>query len=154
MIEMNNNAQMGRILGIDPGQRRVGLAVSDPLRLTAQSLPTINVRGMKQLFSELERIIQAQHVTEIVVGLPLNLNGEKGQSAHNVEQFIENLKNRFTLPVHTWDERWSTIAAHRTIREFGKSPSRNKEKVDQIAAAIILQGFLDYLSLKSNQSDL
>jgi putative Holliday junction resolvase len=136
----------GRILAIDHGQRRIGMAISDPFRITAQSLPTLTIRNSEQLFSGIKNIIQEQNVAEIVVGMPYNLKGEKTASAENVEKFILQLKATFQLPVHQWDERWSTIEAHRTIREMGKSPSRNKEKVDQIAALIILQSFLNYLS--------
>ncbi|MCI0495921.1 Holliday junction resolvase RuvX [candidate division KSB1 bacterium] len=136
----------GRILAIDHGQRRIGMAISDPFRITAQSLPTLTIQNSEELFAVIKNIIQEQHVAEIVVGMPYNLKGEKTASAENVEKFILQLKATFQLPVHQWDERWSTIEAHRTIREMGKSPSRNKEKVDQIAALIILQSFLNYLS--------
>ncbi|MCU0643433.1 MAG: Holliday junction resolvase RuvX [bacterium] len=136
----------GRILAIDHGQRRIGMAISDPFRITAQSLPTLTIQNSEELFSVIKNIIQEQSVAEIVVGMPYNLKGEKTASAENVEKFILQLKATFQLPVHQWDERWSTIEAHRTIREMGKSPSRNKEKVDQVAALIILQSFLNYLS--------
>jgi len=136
----------GRILAIDHGQRRIGMAISDPFRITAQSLPTLTIQNTEKLFAVIKNIIQEQNVAEIVVGMPYNLKGEKTASAENVEKFILQLKATFQLPVHQWDERWSTIEAHRTIREMGKSPSRNKEKVDQIAALIILQSFLNYLS--------
>jgi putative Holliday junction resolvase len=136
----------GRILAIDHGQRRIGMAISDPFRITAQSLPTLTIQNTEKLFSVIKNIIQEKNVAEIVVGMPYNLKGEKSASAENVEKFILQLKATFQLPVHQWDERWSTIEAHRTILEMGKSPSRNKEKVDQIAALIILQTFLNYLS--------
>lgn len=136
----------GRILAIDHGRRRIGMAISDPFRITAQSLPTLIVQSTEKVLSEIKAIIEEKNVTEIVVGMPYNLRGEKTASAENVEKFIERLKATFHLPVHQWDERWSTIEAHRTIHEFGKSPSRHKEKVDQISALIILQSFLNYLS--------
>lgn len=146
---MGDNSQIGRILGIDYGIRRIGIAISDPLRITAQSLPTINSRGAQRVFAELETIIQHKNIAEIVVGLPLNLKGEKTMSTKKVEKFIEQLKNRFQIPVHSWDERWTSIAAQKTIREFGKSPSRHKEKIDQISALLILQSYLDFLSAKA-----
>ena len=146
------NSQKGRILGIDYGHRRIGIALSDPLRITAQSFPTIKVKSLEQVFSELETIIRDKDVTEIVVGMPLNLKGEKGLSAQKVDEFIQHLKNRFELPIHTWDERWSSLAAQRTILELGKSPSRHKDKVDQISALLILQSFLDYLNIKTDNS--
>ncbi len=100
----------------------------------------------------MEAIIRDKDVTEIVVGMPLNLKGEKGLSAQKADEFIQYLKNRFELPVHTWDERWSSLAAQRTILELGKSPSRHKDKVDQISALLILQSFLDYLNIKTHNS--
>lgn len=136
----------GRILAIDYGRRRIGMAISDPFRITAQSLPTLIVQSADEALSEIRTIIKEKTVVEIVVGMPYNLKGEKTASAQNVEKFIEHLKSTFHLPIHQWDERWTTIEAHRTIHEFGKSPSRNKEKVDQISALIILQSFLNYLS--------
>jgi putative Holliday junction resolvase len=141
--------ETGRILAIDYGARRVGIAVSDPLKLTAQSLPTIQAIGLQKVLSELEAIIADKNVAEIVVGMPLNLKGEKTAAAQKVEKFIHKLQNRFKLPVHSWDERWTSIAAQRTIWEFGKSPSQHKEKVDQISAMLILQSFLDHLSFKN-----
>jgi putative Holliday junction resolvase len=148
---MSDNSQIGRILGIDYGARRIGVALSDPLRISAQSLPTIKIRALEQLFSELEKIVRDKNVTEIVVGMPLNLKGERSKAALTVEKFIQQLKIRFNLPVHSWDERWTSIAAQRTILEFGKSPSRHKDKVDQISALLILQSFLDYLSAKTGK---
>jgi len=145
-------SEIGRILAIDYGARRIGIAVSDPLRITAQSLPTIQLKGLQQLLSELETIINEKQVTEIVVGMPLNLKGEITAAAQKVEKFIQHLQNRFKLPVHSWDERWTSIAAQRTIWEFGKSPSRHKDKVDQISAMLILQSFLDHLNLKTQQA--
>lgn len=138
-----------RILGIDYGTRRLGVAVSDPLKISAQSLPTIKVQGLKQVLFELDRIIRSKKVTEIVVGLPLNLKGEKSMSAQKVEKFVEQLRNQFKIPVHTWDERWTSITAQRTIHELGKSPSRHKDKIDQISALIILQAYLDFLSAQA-----
>jgi putative Holliday junction resolvase len=100
----------------------------------------------------LEAIINEKRVAEIVVGMPLNLKGEITAAAQKVEKFMQHLQNRFKLPVHSWDERWTSIAAQRTIWEFGKSPSRHKEKVDQISAMLILQSFLDHLNLKNRQA--
>ncbi len=139
----------GRILAIDYGVRRLGVAISDPMRTIAQGLPTIKIAGLRQMLAELEAIIVDWGVTEIVVGWPLNMKGEATAAARQVDQFIEQLKKRFTLPIHRWDERWSSLEAHRTIWQFGKSPSRLKAKVDQIAATLILQSFLDYLKAKN-----
>ncbi len=141
---MNDQQNNGRVLSIDYGHRRIGVAISDPLRISAQVLPTIKVRNAEQVLSTLEEIIREKNITEIVVGMPLNLKGEVGLSAQKVELFIKKLNQNFKLPIHTWDERLTSVAAERTIREMGKSPSRHKEKIDQISALLILQSYLDY----------
>jgi len=146
---MEDNVQFQRILGIDYGTRRLGIAISDPLKITAQQMPTIKVQGLKQVLTELDQIIRSKNVAEIVVGLPLNLKGEKSASAQAVEKFVEQLKSQFKIPVHTWDERWTSITAQQTIRDLGKSPSRHKDKIDQISALLILQGYLDFLSVQA-----
>ena len=145
-------SEIGRIMAIDYGVRRIGIAVSDPLRMIAQALPTIQLKGLKQILSALETIINEKQVTEIVVGMPLNLKGEMTAAAQKVEKFMRLLQNQFKLPVHSWDERWTSMAAQRTIWEFGKAPSRHKDKVDQISAMLILQTFLDHLNFKNQQS--
>ena len=133
----------GRILGIDYGQRRVGLAVSDPLGITAQGLETIAYVNEETLLSQLGRIIEAYEIERIVVGLPLNLDGTHGNKAREVTSFIEHLKTRFGLPVTNWDERMTTAAAHKTMHEMGHRAKGMKGKVDRIAAILILQSYLD-----------
>jgi len=140
-----------RILGIDFGEKRIGLAVSDPLRITAQMLPTFKIRNPDEIFLEVAQIILEKNVTEIVVGMPLRLKGDKGITAQKVDEFIQKLKEKFQLPVHAWDERFTSVIAERTIREIGKPPSRNKAKVDQISAVLILQAYLDHLSIKNRE---
>ncbi len=135
----------GRILAIDWGEKRIGIAISDPLRITAQMMPTLTVTR-NQLMTALQKIISEKNITDIVVGMPYNLKGEKRAAAKRAEELIRQLKDNFKLSVHTWDERFSSVVAQRTIRELGKSPSRNKAKVDQIAALLILQAFLDRLN--------
>ncbi|MDZ7264229.1 MAG: Holliday junction resolvase RuvX [candidate division KSB1 bacterium] len=141
---MTPQSRRGRILAIDYGQRRIGLAISDLLGYTAQPLPTIQVVSLQQTLVALEQIIQDKQVVEIVVGLPLNMKGEKGVAAEAVLQFVQRLQTKFPGPIHTWDERWTTVAAQRAMLQFGQSPSRRKHQVDQIAAQLILQSFLEY----------
>ncbi len=141
---MDTTQNFQRILAIDYGQRRIGIAVSDPLRIVAQPLPTIVVQNIQQIMRELQKIISEKNVAEIVVGLPFHLKGTQGEAALAVDKFVQMLEHHFKLPVHRWDERFTSLAAEKTIREMGKSPSRNREKVDQIAAQLILQGYLDY----------
>jgi putative Holliday junction resolvase len=133
----------GRILGIDYGQRRVGLAVSDPLGITAQGLETFETDNTEKLVAHLQKIIAEYAVEQIIVGLPLNLDGSRGEQAIAVERFMEVLKSRFGLPVVPWDERMSTMAAERAMHEMGGKAKGQKGKVDRIAAVLILQSYLD-----------
>ena len=135
----------GRILGVDFGQRRVGLAVSDPLGITAQGLETIDFTEKETLLVQLGKIINELEVKKVVVGLPLNLDGIPGDKAKEVAGFIEQLKIRFQLPVIPWDERMTTKAAHRTMHEMGRKAKGAKGKIDRIAAILILQSYLDHV---------
>lgn len=132
-----------RILGIDYGEKRVGLAISSPVGFMAQGLPTIERMGGKGLFEELADVIKEKEVGEIVVGLPKNMNNTIGEKAEEVLQFVERLKSKFNLPVHAVDERLTTVRAHRVMTE-AKMPKKGKKKrVDMIAAQFILQSYLD-----------
>jgi putative Holliday junction resolvase len=142
-ITENEPRLMSRILGIDFGSRRVGLAVSDPLGITAQGLETIEYSQEEELFVRLGEVIEAYEVAGIVVGLPLSLDGTYGEKAEEVQRFIEIVRTHFHVPVEAWDERLSTTAAHRTMHEMGKKAKRAKGKIDRIAAVLILQSYLD-----------
>ncbi|HZY09811.1 MAG TPA: Holliday junction resolvase RuvX [Bacteroidota bacterium] len=134
---------MKRILGIDYGARRIGIAVSDPLRIIAQGITV--VENSPELHDHLRQLIKEYNIEKIVVGMPLSLKGEQGSQAGKVEQFIAQLKNNFGLEVIEIDERFTSRIAQQTIRSLGVSKKRRqmKEKVDQIAAALILQDYLD-----------
>jgi putative Holliday junction resolvase len=134
----------GRLLGLDVGSRTIGLAVSDPLGITAQGLPTLRRKNKKTDFAELERVIRDYSVREIVVGYPLHLRsgGETAGSAR-MQVFAEELRQRFHLPVHLWDERLTTAEAQRVLRESEMSIRRRGEVVDQLAAVLILQSFME-----------
>jgi len=134
---------LGRILGIDYGKKRIGLAVSDPMRKIAQGLPTIENCSLPEVFTELENIINHKEVIKIVVGFPITMKAEVGKAAQVTDRFVAALKKRFELPTVVWDERLTTVLAKRTMKEYGKSPSKNKSKVDEIAAILILQSYLD-----------
>ncbi len=134
---------LGRILGIDYGKKRIGLAVSDPMRKIARGLPTIENCSLPEVFTELENIINNQEVIKIVVGFPITMKAEVGKAAQVTDKFVTALKNRFELPTVVWDERLTSVLAKRTMQEYGKSPSKNKSKVDEIAAILILQSYLD-----------
>ena len=142
MAEEQNHAR-SRILGLDVGARRIGIAVSDPLGLTAQGLPTLQRRNRRYDQSELRRVVREYEVSEIVVGNPLRMSGQTGAQAEKMAAFAEQLQQELSLPVHLWDERLSTAEAHRLLDETGIRDARRKEVIDKMAAVLILQSFLD-----------
>ncbi len=134
---------MSRILAIDYGKKRVGLALSDPTRTLASGLPTL-VRRPKQPLPEAIRRLVAQHeVTEVLVGLPLDVDGTAGERAREVERFTEALRARLSIPVTLIDERLSTVRAYEVLRERGKKAKAGKAHVDRVSAALLLQSWLD-----------
>lgn len=139
----------GRALGIDYGRKRIGLALSDPLGIIAQGLPTIANESLPNLLTKLETIIKEHKIKEIVVGLPITMKAETGVAAQVTNTFVTALKSRFNLPTVVWDERFTSVMAERTVKELGKSPSKNKGKVDEISAVLILQNYLDSVHSKS-----
>ena len=137
------HAPSGRILGLDVGSRRIGVAVSDPLGITAQGLDTLLRRNKRQDFAQLERVIREYGVREIVVGLPLRMSGEEGIQAEKMQAFAEDLRKRFGLPVHLWDERLTSAEANRLLRETEMSIEKRGKAVDRMAAVLILQGWME-----------
>ena len=141
---------MTRILGIDVGDKTLGLALSDDLGLTAQGLETLARRGPRADITKLRALTEEFSVKEIVVGLPKMLNGSLGVQAQKVLVFVELLSQSLGLPVATWDERLTTVAAHRVLREMNvKSHSKRRRAVDSLAAQFILQGYLDHKNASS-----
>jgi putative Holliday junction resolvase len=132
-----------RAFGLDVGTRTVGVALSDELGITAQGLTTLRRTGLRADISALRRLAEAHEVTSAVVGLPLNMDGTEGESAARSRAFGVALEKALEVPVHYWDERLSTVAAHRALRESDLSGERRRAVVDQVAAALILQGWLD-----------
>lgn len=132
-----------RILGIDYGERRVGLAVSDPLGITAQGLPTILRENDEDLIKELTEIIREKEVNKIIVGLPKNMNDSIGKKAEEVFEFIEALKTTFDVPVLPVDERLTTVRAYKSMSGSTLSLRKKQKKVDMISAQLILQSYLD-----------
>jgi putative Holliday junction resolvase len=135
-----------RILAIDYGSRRVGVAISDPMNIIAQGLPTLE--NNRELFKQLQRIVSDRAVVKIVVGMPLNLHGEKGVKAKEVDEFIERLRAEIGIPVTTWDERFTSKLAQGVIRDLGtkKMKRRAKGAVDKMASVLLLQSYLDSLN--------
>jgi len=132
-----------RVLGLDYGARRIGLAVSDELGITAQGLPTLHRANKRSDFDHLRRIIKHYSVGEVVIGLPLRMSGEAGIQVEKVEAFAEELRSRFKLPVHLFDERLTSVQANRLLDEAEMGNQRRTQVVDQIAAVLILQSFLE-----------
>ena len=135
--------QPKRILGLDVGSKTIGLAVSDPLGITAQGLPTIRRHNKRADFEQLENIIRKYDIGEVVLGYPLRMSGSEGTQAEKMQRFAEELRERFQLPVHLWDERLTTAQASRVLRETDMSIKRRGEVIDRLAAVLILQGWLD-----------
>ena len=143
-----------RILGLDYGSKTVGVAISDPLGLTAQGLTIIRRKEenkLRQTLQQIEAIIQEYGVETIVLGNPKNMNATLGERAELSTEFKEMLERRTGLPVVLWDERLTTVAADKVLMEAGVRREHRKEYVDQIAASFILQGYLDYLYTQKKQ---
>ena len=132
-----------RILALDVGTKTIGQAVSDPLGITAQGLDTIRRRNKRADFGSLERTIRRFHVSELVVGYPLRLSGAPSAQTLAVQEFAEELRKRFSLPVHLWDERLTSAEANRVLRLAEASIQKRAQAVDRMAAVLILQSFLE-----------
>lgn len=139
---------MMRILGLDVGDRTIGIALSDPLGYIAQGITTIRRKYIEYDLSELKKILDENNVDTIVVGLPKNMNGTLGPQGEKVMEFCESVKTITDLPIKMWDERLTTVAAHRAMLEADMSREKRKKIVDKVAATYILQGYLD--SIKKN----
>lgn len=138
---------LGRIMGIDYGQRRIGISLCDPTQTIASPLTTLLYRNDDRLGKELSHLVEMHHIIAMVVGWPLNMNGSEGEKTAFVEKFVQLLAGLFIIPVFVWDERWTTVSAQRALLQQGVSPSRNKERVDAVASAFILDAFLHRLDL-------
>lgn len=134
---------MVRYLGIDYGTRRIGVAVSDELGLTAQSLPSLEPSSEEEALSAIRAFIEQYGVLEVVVGLPKNMNGTLGPAAEQAMAFAGRLEEHAAVKVTMWDERLTSRAAERLLIEADLSRAKRKGRVDRMAAALILQGFLD-----------
>jgi putative Holliday junction resolvase len=134
----------GRVLGVDYGEKRIGLALSDSLRMVATPLETVDGSQPKVAFRRLRDLIAEHDVKEVVVGLPLHMDGGRGELVTAAEAFAAKLRAQVPgLPVHLWDERLSTAEAERAMRSGAAKAARRKELRDQLAAQLILQSWLD-----------
>ena len=134
---------MNRVLGIDYGERRLGLAVSDPLGMIAKPLKILDRHATPDYLSEILNITKAQDINKIVVGLPLTLKGKYSQQTKIVQNFIDQLKRIVKIPVVHIDERLSSVAAIRSLKDQNVKTGHEKGRIDETAAAIILQEYLD-----------
>ena len=140
-----------RILGLDFGSKTVGVAVSDGLLLTAQGVETIERKDeskLRKTCARIEELIAEYEVTEIVLGLPKNMNNTEGERVEKTKAFGEMLERRTGLPVHYWDERLTTVVAEQILMESGVRRENRKAVIDKVAAGLILQGYLDCLRTK------
>ncbi len=134
-----------RIMSLDVGSRTIGIACSDALLMTAQGIETIRRTSLEKDFNRLQELISEYEVHELVVGMPKNMNGTKGERAEKTEEFVEKMKEVIDLPVTYWDERLSTVMAERQLIAADVSRKKRKSVIDKMAAVIILQGYLDRL---------
>lgn len=142
-----------RILGLDYGSKTVGVAVSDPLGLTAQRLDTIwrkQENKLRQTLAHIKELVDEYQIEQIVLGYPKNMNNTVGERAEKALEFKEMLEKRTGLPVIMWDERLTTVEADRTLMEAGVRRENRKQYLDGLAAVFILQGYLDSLGNVSN----
>ena len=132
-----------RIIGLDYGDSRIGVAVSDAMGLTAQPVGTLSEKTWTKQLEKLEPIVREYGAEKFVLGMPRNMNGTIGPRGEITRKFAEALSARFGIPVVEWDERLSSVSAHRALSEGGMHGTKKKGKVDMLAAVFILQGYLD-----------
>ncbi|NFN87347.1 Holliday junction resolvase RuvX [Clostridium sporogenes] len=135
-----------RILGLDIGDRTIGVAISDPLGFTAQGITTIRRKSEAYDLEEIKKICDKYEVDTIVSGLPKNMNGTLGPQSEKVLEFCDSIKEYVNIEIKMWDERLTTVAATKAMLEADLSRAKRKKIVDKIAATYILQGYLDSLS--------
>lgn len=150
--EIDLTPEKSRILALDLGKKRIGLAISDPLRLTAHGLPNLVRTNKRADLAALERIVRERDVGMILMGNPLNMGGTEGRQSGWVREFAGAIESRLAIPVHYWDERLTSVEAERVLRESGISIEKRAAAVDRLSAVILLQSYLDSLSAGFPQS--
>ena len=134
-----------RILALDAGEKRIGVAVSDPLGIIAQGVTVIMRKGPETDLNEIEKIVGEYKAESVVVGMPINMDGTKGRSAEKVNEFVETLKGRLSIPVYTYDERLSTKESEKFLISADVSRKKRKSVIDKMAAQLILESYLERL---------
>lgn len=137
-------------MALDVGSRTIGIACSDALLMTAQGIETIRRTSLENDFNRLRELISEYEVHELVVGMPKNMNGTKGERAEKTEEFVEKMKEVIDLPITFWDERLSTVMAERQLIAADVSRKKRKDVIDKMAAVVILQGYLDRLQFSKS----
>jgi len=142
-VAANEIANSGRILALDVGSHTIGMAVTDPLGITAQGLETLRRKNKRTDLAALQEVINRYDVREIVVGLPLRMSGQEGTQSEKMREFVVVLEKQFGLPVHLVDERLTSVQANRVLRESEMSIKKRAGAVDRLAAVLILQNYLE-----------
>ena len=135
-----------RLIGLDLGSKRIGVSICDDKQLIATPLKTINRNSLKELIDELRLIINENDIKGIIIGNPLNMDGSSGRSAQSVKDTTENIEKNLDIPICLWDERLSTVGAFNLSSQLDINVSKREKKIDENAAAFILQGALDFLN--------
>ena len=135
-----------RLIGLDLGSKRIGVSICDDMQLIATPLKTINRNSLKDLVDELRLIINENDIKGIIIGNPLNMDGSSGRSAQSVKDTTENIEKNLNIPICLWDERLSTVGAFNLSSQLDINVSKREKKIDENAAAFILQGALDFLN--------
>ena len=137
--------QKGRVLALDLGKKRIGLAVSDELGLTAQGLATLERTNIREDLGKLSQLIAEKNVSLILMGKPLHMSGREGRQTEYTREFAERLNKATGLPIQFWDERLTTVEAQRVLRQSGIGIQKRAQAVDRLAAVILLESYLDSL---------
>lgn len=150
-VSMADAITRGRVLALDFGQRRIGLAVSDPLGLTAQGLPTLERKNKRSDFGALRKLADEYEAAVLLVGHPLNMSGAAGPQAQNAQEFARELERQTGRNVVLWDERLTTREAQRVLVESGVSQKKRSAAIDRLSAVLLLQSYLDQKSVTSDK---
>lgn len=146
--------QQPRILGLDIGDRRVGIAISDAFAITAQPLLTLTRSTLRHDLKSIGRILRKHAIVEVVAGNPLHMSGDLSPQAIKAQAFAQAVQQEFSLPLHLWDERLTTTEAHRQLDDLGYAAAGRKGIIDQVAAVLILQSFLDARAIALHRQEL
>jgi putative Holliday junction resolvase len=147
----NTQQTFGRILALDLGKRRIGLALSDPLRITAQGIQTLQRVRVREDLEVLAALVEERGVSEFLFGEPLHMSGDESRQSAYTHEFADRLGSRTGLPVRFWDERWTSVEAGRVLRDSGISIEKRAQAVDRLSAVILLESYLDYLKFHEQE---